>query len=271
MTRFFAVPAWYWERFFLAIPAFSVLGKKVSGNELTVGGQALLVTPRLAEGALRLLARYLGTKDDDFYDEQPGRVLQQQRDGPSALLRRNNRLHYYGDYAAPCAFPVLVGAHHVVAGDAALTREFLGPAERVLAWLEERGDLDGDGFLEYQTRSPRGDRHQGWKDSVDAVVYADGRQVDPPIATCELQGYWYAARQLMAEVYLALGQPARAFELYRQAEDLKRRFNERFWMAEERYIAFALDAQKRQVTSIASNAAHCLATGIVDRGHAADV
>jgi glycogen debranching enzyme len=240
-------------------------------DALTVGGQALLVTPRLAEGALRLLARDLGTKDDDFYDEQPGRVLQQRRDGPSALLGRNNRLHYYGDYAAPCAFPVLVGAHHVVAGDAELTRAFLGPAERVLAWLEERGDRDGDGFLEYQTRSPRGDRHQGWKDSVDAVVYADGRQVDPPIATCELQGYWYAARLLMAEVYLALGQPARALELYRQAEDLKRRFNERFWMADERYIAFALDAQKRQVTSIASNAAHCLATGIVDGAHAADV
>ncbi|HEV8191313.1 MAG TPA: glycogen debranching N-terminal domain-containing protein [Ktedonobacterales bacterium] len=240
-------------------------------DALTVGVQALLATPVVAEGALRLLAQHLGTKDDDFYDEQPGRVLQELRDGPEAILRHNAYLHYYGDYAAPCLFLLLIGAHHMAVGDAEITRQFLDPAERVLAWLEERGDLDGDGFLEYHTRSPQGPTHQGWKDSNNAVVYADGRQVEPPVATCELQGYWYAAKLLMAEVFLALGHPARAFELYRQAEDLKRRFNERFWMAEERFVAFALDAQKRQVTSISSNAGHCLAAGIVDGAHAADV
>jgi glycogen debranching enzyme len=240
-------------------------------DTLTTGVQALLATPTVAEGALRLLTRHLGTKDDDFYDEQPGRVLQELRDGPEAVLRHNAYLHYYGDYAAPCLYLLLIGAHHVAVGDAEFTRQFLDPAERVLAWLEERGDLDGDGFLEYHTLSPKGPKHQGWKDSDNAIVYADGRQVEPPVATCELQGYWYAAKLLMAEVFLALGHPARAFELYRQAEDLKRRFNERFWVTEEHFLAFALDAEKRQVTSIASNAGHCLAAGIVDGVHAADV
>jgi glycogen debranching enzyme len=240
-------------------------------DALTVGGQSLLVSPRLAEGALRLLARHLGTKDDDFYDEQPGRVPQQVRDDPLALLGQNTFLHDYGDYAAPCAFLVLVGAHHLAAGDEDLTREFLEPAKRVLEWLDTRADLDGDGFLEYKTRSPLGQRHQGWKDSSNAVVYADGRQVEPPIAPCEIQGYWYAAKQVMAEVFFALGEPAHALELYRQAEDLKRRFNDRYWMKDQHYFAFALDADKQQVTSIVSNVGHCLATGIVDSKYAPDV
>lgn len=240
-------------------------------DALTVGGQALLLSPQLAEGALRLLARHLGTKDDDFYDEQSGRVPQQVRDDPLALLRQNTFLHDYGDYAAPCAYLVLVGAHHLVVGDNDLTREFLDPAKRVLEWLNTRADLDGDGFLEYKTRSPLGQRHQGWKDSFNAVVYEDGRQVEPPLAPCEIQGYWYAGMLLMAEVFLSLGEPARALELVQQAEDLKRRFNARFWMEDHHYIAFALDAEKRQVTSVVSNAGHCLATGIVDAQHAPEV
>lgn len=256
-----------------AVPAAGIpLYETLFGRDaLTVGGQSLLVSPHLAEGALRLLARHLGTKDDDFYDEQPGRVPQQIRDDPLALLGQNTFLHDYGDYAAPCAYLVLVGAHHLAVGDEALTREFLEPAKRVLEWLDTRADLDGDGFLEYKTRSPLGQRHQGWKDSSNGVVYADGRQVEPPVAPCEIQGYWYAAKLLMAEVFFALGEPAHALALYGQAEDLKRRFNDRYWMEDQRFFAFALDADKRQVTSIVSNVGHCLATGIVDSKHAADV
>jgi glycogen debranching enzyme len=240
-------------------------------DALTTCGQSLLVSARLAEGALRLLARHLGTKDDDFYDEQPGRVPQQVRDDPLAVLGLTTFLQDYGDYAAPCAYLVLLGGYHLVTGNKETTREFLEPAKRVLDWLDQRADLDGDGFLEYKTRSPKGQWHQGWKDSRNGVVYADGRQVEPPVAGSEIQGYWYAAKLLMAEVFLALGESARAFEQFRQASELKQRFNERFWMEDQRFIAFGLDAQKRQITSIASNAGHCLATGIVAKEHAADV
>jgi glycogen debranching enzyme len=257
----------------LTVPAagMPLYGTLFGRDALTAAGQSLIVSPVLAEGALRLLARHVGSKDHLFYDEQPGRVPQQVRDDPLALLRLTPWLHDYGDYAAPCAFLVLLGGHHLVVGDPEFTRELLEPARRVLDWLDQCADLDGDGFLEYKTRSPKGQRHQGWKDSNNAVVYADGRQVEPPLAPSEIQGYWYAAQLVMAEVFLALGEPSRAFELFRQAEDLKRRFNERFWMPDERFIAFALDAQKHQVKSIASNAGHCLATGIVDKQYAADV
>jgi glycogen debranching enzyme len=240
-------------------------------DALTVAGQSLLLSPVLAEGTLRLLARHLGTKDDDFYDEQPGRVAQQVRDDPLALLGITTWLHYYGDYAAPCAYLVLLGGYHLITGNKERTREFLEPARRVLGWLDERADLDGDGFLEYQTRSPQGQEHQGWKDSGDAVRHKDGSEAEPPIAASEIQGYWYAGMLLMAEVFLAMGEPARAFELFSQAAGLRRRFNERFWMPDERFIAFALDSEKRQVKSIASNAGHCLATGIVDHRYAGDV
>src|ERR671936_1875987 len=104
----------------------------------------------------------------------------------------------------------------------------LEPARRVLDWLDTRADLDGDGFLEYQTRSPKGQKQQGWKDSDEGVVYADGRPVETPVAACEIQGYWYAAKLLMAEIFLAVGETARAWEQFREALSLKRRFNERF-------------------------------------------
>jgi glycogen debranching enzyme len=256
-----------------ATPAAGVplYGTLFGRDALTASGQALLASPEVAEGALRVLARHIGTKDDDFFDEQPGRVPQQVRDGPLARLRITPWLHDYGDYAAPCAFLVLLGAYHMVTGDLALVRELREPAERVLGWLEHRADIDGDGFLEYRTRSPKGQKHQGWKDAGNAVVDADGQQVDPPIAACEIQGYWYAAKLMMAELFLALGDPSRAFDEYRQAQDLKHRFNERFWLPRERFIAFGLDGDKRQIASIASNAAHCLATGIVDGAYARDV
>jgi glycogen debranching enzyme len=257
----------------LVVPAAGIplYGTLFGRDALTTAGQALMVSPMLAEGALRLLARHLGTRDDDFHDEQPGRVPQQVRDDPLALLGLTPWLRDYGDYAAPLAFLVLVGGHHLVVGNAEQTREFLDPARRVLDWLDQRADLDGDGFLEYKTRSSKGQRHQGWKDSPNGVVDEAGDQVEPPIAPCEIQGYWYAARMLMAEVFLALGEPSRALECFRGARELKRRFSQRFWMPEEHFVALGLDAQKRQIRSIASNAGHCLATGILDTAHAGQV
>lgn len=239
-------------------------------DALTIGGQGLFISPRLAEGALRTAARYIGEKDDDFYDEQPGRVVQQVRDSPLGLLGITPWLHDYGDYAAPCAFLVLLGGYHVVTGDRELTRQMLDPAKKVLDWLDNRADLDGDGFLEYKSRSTKGQKHQGWKDSGDPVRYEDGSEAEPPIAACEIQGYWYAAKLLMAEVFMALGEPARAAGLLRDAVALKKRFNERFWMPEEQFYAFALDSEKRQVKSITSNVGHCLATGIIEHAHAAE-
>lgn len=250
------------------VPLYSTLFGR---DALTIAGQSLLMTPVLAEGALGLLAGHLGTKNDDFYDEQPGRVPQQVRGGPLSLLGLTPWAHDYGDYAAPCAYLVLLGGYHLATGDKSRVRQFLEPALRVLEWLEERADLDGDGFLEYKTRSSDGQKHQGWKDSGDAVRYQDGKEVEPPVAACEIQGYWYAARLLMAELFLHTGERSRALEQFKRAVTLRRQFNERFWMPEERFFAFALDSEKRQVKTIVSNVGHCLATGIIEHRYARDV
>jgi glycogen debranching enzyme len=134
--------------------------------------------------------------------------------------------------------------------------------------LDDQADLDGDGFYEYQTRSPQGDRNQGWKDSEHAILHTDGSDAPLPIATAEVQGYVYAGKQQLGAALLALGKLREGRQLLREAGELKRRFGQAFWMPDEGFLALALDGQKRQVRSVASNAGHCLATGIVEATHA---
>lgn len=235
---------------------------------LTTSWQALLATPRLLESAILVCERYQGTTTDDFRDEQPGRIIQQVRTGPLNLLGLNPRGRYYSDYASPGDFLIMLGQHFMWTGDRDFLRARLSAAERVLAWLDREADLDGDGFYEYRTRSPQGDRNQGWKDSARAIPHVDGSDAPLPIATCEVQGYVYAGKQQLGAALLALGQVREGRRLLREAGDLRRRFNRAFWMPEEGFLALALDGHKRQVRSIASNAGHCLATGIVDAAYA---
>jgi glycogen debranching enzyme len=139
-------------------------------------------------------------------------------------------------------FLIVYAQHLRWTGDVEFARKLLPSAEAALAWIDRYGDLDGDGFVEYLCRSPRGIRNQGWKDSHDSMVHADGRLAEPPIALSEVQGYVYLAKTRMADVYRALGRPEDARRLEDEAERLKVRFNEAFWMEDERYFAAALDA-----------------------------
>ena len=127
------------------------------------------------------------------------------------------------------------------------------------------------GFVEYRRRTRYGLRNQGWRDSGDSLNFADGRLGEGPIALVEVQGYVYDAKRKMADIYRVLGEPAKARRLERQAQHLKEQFNEAFWMPEHGYYAMALDGRKRQVDSIASNAGHCLWSGIVDEAKAGSV
>lgn len=140
----------------------------------------------------------------------------------------------------------------------------MGPALEAIRWLDEQGDLDGDGFYEYRTCSEQGLRNQAWKDSEDAIVYPDGTLVEPPIATCEEQAFVYAAKFLLAEVLWWLGDKGLGRRFWHQAQELKKRFHEAFWMDDEGFYAMGLDARKRPIRSIGSNAGHCLPTGIVE-------
>ena len=158
-----------------------------------------------------------------------------------------------------------------LAGDQALVRQMLPAAEAALRWIDVFGDLDGDGFVEFPTTSPNGLRNQCWKDSSDSISFAGGRLATGPLAVAEVQGYVYAAKMGAADLYRMLGNPVRADVLQREAEALQKQFDEAFWMPEEGCYAIALDGQKRQVDSVASNAGHCLWTGIAYPERAAQV
>ncbi len=240
-------------------------------DTLTTVWQAGLVSPLMMRGTLETLAIWLGKKKDDRHDEQPGRVIHQHQLSPLALLGKTPFLRYYGDYAGPGLFLIGLGWYFMLTGDRDFLRSMKEPALRVLDWMDREGDRDGDGFYEYETRAGDwGTKNQGWKDSPQSVLYPDGACVPNPIASVEIQGYYFVAKQLIGQTFLALGEVARGIDLIRQAEDLKHRFNQAFWL-EEGYLAMALDPEKRPVATVASNMGHCLACGIVDQDKAASV
>lgn len=234
-------------------------------DTLTTAWQSSMLSPAMLRGVIETIADKLGTKYDDHRDEQPGRVIHQLQLSPSALLGETPYSGYYGDYAGPGLFLMAIGHHHAMTGDVAFARGMRDRILSVLDWMDHDGDRDGDGFYEYDTRAgDKGTKNQGWKDSPEAFVYEDGRHAPNPLAAAEIQGYYYAAKQAMGELFVSLGDEALGRDLLRQAEDLKRRFNEAFWVPEANFYALALGPEKAQLKSVASNAGHCLAAGIVD-------
>jgi len=234
-------------------------------DTLVAAWQSALLNPATLRGALRLVGKWNATEYDDRYDAQPGKVLHQRQLSPLALLGQNPFLHYYGDYSAPGLFLLGLATDLAHSGDAAFFRSMRDKALATLEWMDRDGDSDHDGFYEYQTRAGKlGTKNQGWKDSEQAILYPDGQIVEDPLAVCEIQGLYFAAKQAMALAFAAVGEHARAADLRAQADALKRRFNDRFWLEPERFVALALDPNKRPVRSIASNPGACLAYGILD-------
>lgn len=232
-------------------------------DSLTIGWQSLMATPTLLRDSLRANAAWQGTRIDDWLDEEPGKMIHQARNGPLSVLGENPHLRYYGDWATPPDFLVMLGQYLAWTDDRATVRRLLPAARAALDWGFRFGDPDGDGFIEYDTHSSKGVKNQGWKDSHDAVVDERGRIVPNPIASSELQAYWYAALQQAALVFTMLGDAGYATELMRAALDLKRRFNRAFWMPDLGAYAMGLGPDKRQIRSIGSNDGHLLAAGIV--------
>jgi glycogen debranching enzyme len=231
---------------------------------LIASHQILSINPEPAREALRLLAARQGTEIDDWRDEEPGKILHEIRQGELARAGIVPHTPYYGSVDSTPLFLMVLAQYFRWTGDGDFARSLLPNVDAALRWIDEYGDVDGDGFVEYRSRSARGIRNQGWKDSHDAIVHTDGTLAEPPIALSEVQAYVYLAKSRIADVYLALGDERRASRLLAEAEQLRRRFNERFWMQDERYFAAALDRDKRQVGTIMSNPGHGLYCGIVD-------
>jgi glycogen debranching enzyme len=232
-------------------------------DSLIVSLQNILIYPEFASGALEILGSLQAKEDDPYRDAEPGKILHEMRYGELAHFKLIPHTPYYGTADATPLYLITLHAAWRAIGDRALLERHLETAEGCLAWIDKYGDRDGDGFQEYQTRSTVGYENMAWKDSGDSVMYPDGSLVKGPKALCELQGYVYNAWVRMAEVFDALGRPDRAAELRAKAAKLFERFNEAFWDEELGFYAYALDGDKKKVLTVASNAGHCLWSGIV--------
>lgn len=233
-------------------------------DSLITGYQALPFQLRLAHASLEMLAATQAKEYDDFRDAEPGKILHEIRYGKLAALGKIPHTPYYGSHDATPLFLILLDEFERWTGDVELVRRLEPAARAALLWMDKHGDLDGDGYLEYRTRSPLGLSNQGWKDSWNAVMFADGTLAEPPIALCEIQGYAYDARRRAARLAKEIwGDESLAERLLVQAEELRDRFNRDFWIEERGHYALALDGQKRQVDSLTSNTGHLLWSGIV--------
>ncbi|HZM29581.1 MAG TPA: glycogen debranching N-terminal domain-containing protein [Acidimicrobiales bacterium] len=232
-------------------------------DSLLTSWMALLIDPSLALATLRTLARLQGTEDRDDNEEQPGKILHEVRFSPGPSVALADGEVYYGSVDATPLFVMLV--HEMWRWGTPLDDllPLLPAVDAALDWVAGPGDPDGDGYVEYERRSPDGLVNQGWKDSWDGVSFADRRIAEPPIALAEVQGYAYAAWRAGAALAHATGDEATAAARDRRAHVLRRRFENDFWLPHQEAFALALDRDKRPVDAVASNMGHCLWTGIV--------
>lgn len=240
-------------------------------DSLIASLQTTIVHSGFALGALKKLAQLQATTLDDWRDAQPGKILHEIRRGELAYFHKIPFTPYYGSADATILYLITLHETWKWLGDDALLREYRETALRCLEWIDTYGDLDGDGFQEYKTRSQNGIENQGWKDSGEGIVYGNGSQVKAPKALCELQGYVFDAWMRMAEVFEALGESDRVTELRTKAAKLQANFEEHFWCEDIGFYALALDPEKQPVRAIASNAGHCLWSGIINPERAARV
>ncbi len=233
-------------------------------DALVTAGEALLLNTDLARDALGVLAKLQASEDDPWRDAEPGKIMHELRVGELAGVGIVPHTPYYGTVDATPLFLMCAADYYAWTGDLETLRALRPALDGALRWIDEFGDRDGDGFVEYERRSPGGLRNQGWKDSHDSIVHADGSLAEGPIALVEVQGYVYRAKLTIADVYAALGDEDVALRLRGEAQRLREAFDEAFWNPAEGTFALALDGRKRQVASVTSNPGHCLYCGIVE-------
>ncbi len=250
------------ETYFAAgVPWFVTLFGR---DSLITALQTLAYHPAVAEQTLRLLAKYQGEREDEWRDEEPGKILHELRVGEMANLNVIPHTPFYGTVDATLLFLILVGRHAAWTGDLALFHELRRHIERALDWMDIYGDRHGERYVTYTGRSEEKLVNMGWKDSGDAIVNVDGSLAEAPIALVEVQGYAYVAKHAIADLYARAGDRERAERLRQEADRLRRRFNQDFWMEEQGCYALALQAGGKPAAVVASNSGQALWTGIAD-------
>jgi glycogen debranching enzyme/putative sterol carrier protein len=234
-------------------------------DSLITSLQALPFMPDLAETALTELAKLQATSRDDFRDAEPGKILHELRFGELTAFEERPHSPYYGAADGTPLWLVLLDEYERWTGREDVVHALEAPARAALRWIDEYGDRDGDGYIEYERRNPTtGLVNQCWRDSDDSIQWADGTLASLPRATCDLQGYAYDAKRRAARLArLVWDDGALADRLEEEAADLKERFNRDFWLEDRGYYALALDGHKKPVDSLTSMHGHLLWSGIV--------
>lgn len=231
-------------------------------DSLITSMQTLMLNPTLARSTLSFLTIYQGNKVDAWKDEQPGKILHEIREGELANLKHIPHTPYYGTIDATMLYIILMSEYYRWTGDIAILSDIRSGAESALMWMSEYGDMDKDGYIEYKRMSEKlGLTNQGWKDSHDSIVFSDGKIAQPPIALCEVQAYAYDAKKRYVEMF---PESDIARIAGKEADILRSRFNDDFWMENKAFYAEALDFEKRSVDSITSNPGQCFFSGVLD-------
>jgi glycogen debranching enzyme len=232
--------------------------------------QALPFAPKLAAATLRLLAMRQGLVVGDFRDEEPGKILHELRFGEMTAFLERPQSPYYGSADTTPLFLILLDEYERWTGDAELVRQLEANARAALRWLDEYGDHNGDGYIDYQRKLQTGLENQCWKDSWNSMLFADGTNSKLPRAPCEIQGYTYDAKLRAARLAREFwDDPALADRLSNDAAELKRRFNRDYWLPKRECFALAIDGDGRKVDALTSNIGHLLWSGIADADKAA--
>ncbi|MEW6116430.1 MAG: amylo-alpha-1,6-glucosidase [Nitrospirota bacterium] len=224
--------------------------------------ECLWFEPQIARDVLSYLSATQAETLNPESDAEPGKIIHEVRFGEMAALGEIPFGKYYGSVDSTPLFIYLAGAYYRRSGDLEFIKTIWPHLKRALQWIDEYGDIDGDGFIEYGRRSERGLINQGWKDSKDSVFHSDGRLAEGPIALCEVQGYVYAAKTEAAMLADLLGERELSRHLKQAAEILRDRFETTFWVDDLGFYAIALDGKKQPCRVRTSNAGHCIFTGI---------
>ena len=253
---------------YAGIPWFST----VFGRDAIITALEMLwLDPSISRGVLGYLAAHQAHEFDAAADAEPGKILHEVRHGEMAELGEVPFRHYYGSIDSTPLFVMLAGAYLERTGDIAYLTSLLPNIEAALQWIDEHGDRDGDGFVEYGRLTDQGLINQGWKDSHDSVFHADGSIARGPIALAEVQAYIYGAWTAAEAIYAAIGNQERAIQYRARAQDLRTRFDAAFFDGQLGTYVLALDGEKRPCRVRSSNAGHVLFTGLALEERAAQV